>query len=341
MALYQRTTRQHFPTGQAGISLIELLVSLLLGMFLSAGIVVTYLESKRNYAMEEEMARIQENGRYSLSLLKRELMLAGFFGGYLAPEEITATAINSDCASGNWALNASSAIELTNNHDADADPQTNMGTTLTCLDGAEIQANTDVLAIKRTAGEPSLRNGVLADSYVSSADQKWYLRIVDYGDVLEWNKLAASDLQDPNGPAAPGVNVSYWEAYSKIFFIRNYSQDPTDGIPTLCTQSLEGDDMTEQCLVEGIEELQVEFGIDTDIDGIANVYKPAPSSTEMANAVVARIYLLVRSRDSQSGYTNTKTYQLGQRTVTAANDGFLRRVFSTTVGIRNATLPVS
>lgn len=326
---------------QSGISLIELLVSLLLGMFLSAGIVVTYLESKRNYAAEEQMASIQENGRYSLNLLKRELMLAGFFGGYLAPEEISVTAVGTDCASSNWALSANNAIELTNNHNSSSSPQTNLGTTLTCLTGSDIQPDTDVLTIKRTAGEPSLRNGVLAENYTASSDQKWYLRIVDYGDVLEWNKLAASDLQDPNGPSTPGVNVSYWETYSKVFFVRKYSTDPNDGIPTLCVQSLEGNDMTTQCLVQGIEELQVEFGIDTDVDGVANVYNDAPSSTDMANAVVARIYLLVRSIDSQSGYTNSKTYQLGRRTVTARNDGFLRRVFSTTVGIRNATLPVS
>jgi len=326
---------------QSGISLIEILVSLLLGMFLSAGIVVTYLESKRNYATEEEMARIQENGRYTLNLLKRELMLAGFFGGYLSPEEIAVSSVNSDCASTDWALNASNAIELTNNHDSNSAPVTNVGTSLSCLTGTEIQANTDVLSIKRTAGEPSLRNGVLADNYTASADQKWYLRIVDFGETLDWNKLAASDLQDPNGPAAPGVNVSYWEAYSKVFYIRNYSDDPADGIPTLCVQSLEGDDMTAQCLVEGIEEMQLEFGIDTDLDGVANIYTAAPSSADMGNAVVARIYLLVRSIDTQAGYTNTKNYRLGQRTVAARNDGYLRRVFSTTVNIRNASLPVS
>jgi Tfp pilus assembly protein PilW len=339
----RRKPVNQFPgkASQTGISLIELLVSLLLGMFLSAGIVVTYLESKRNYAAEEEMARIQENGRFSLNLLKREMMLAGFFGGYLAPEEIATSSVNTDCAATDWALSASNAIELTNNHSATSSPQTNVGTTLTCLAGTEIQPGTDVLTVKRTAGEPSLRNGVLADNYTSSSDQKWYLKIVDYGEELEWNKFAASALQDPNGPGTAGVNVSYWEAYSKVFYIRNYSDNPADDIPTLCVRSLEGNDMTTQCLVEGIEELQVEFGIDTDVDGVANVYNPAPSSTDMANAVVARIYLLVRSIDSQSGHKDTKTYQLGQRTIAAPNDGYLRRVFSTTVGIRNATLPVS
>jgi hypothetical protein len=99
--------------------------------------------------------------------------------------------------------------------------------------------------------------------------------------------------------------------------------------------------MTLRCLVEGIEEMQVEFGIDTDADGVANQYQAAPSSSDMANAVVARIYLLVRSIDELSGYQNTKTYQLGQRTVGARNDGYLRRVFSTTVQVRNAMLPVS
>ena len=63
----------------AGLTLIELLISILLGAVLSLAISGVYLESVRNFMVENEMARLQENGRFSLNLLRRELSQAGFF----------------------------------------------------------------------------------------------------------------------------------------------------------------------------------------------------------------------------------------------------------------------
>jgi type IV pilus assembly protein PilW len=56
----------------------------------------------------------------------------------------------------------------------------------------------------------------------------------------------------------------------------------------------------------------------------------------METVISARIYLLVRSGDTVPFYVNSKTYQLGDEVVAAANDGFLRNVFTTTVALRNS-----
>ena len=97
--------------------------------------------------------------------------------------------------------------------------------------------------------------------------------------------------------------------------------------------------MTTDCLVEGVEDMQVEFGIDSDSDGIPNRFVGDPNTPDIPDAVVARIYLLLRGTSEISGYTNTKTYKLGEKTVAAKNDAYLRRVMTTTVQMRNATLP--
>lgn len=326
---------------QEGLTLVELMISLLLGVILSTGIVGVYLESKRNYAVEEEMARMQENGRFSINLLKRELNMAGLFGGSLEADEITAQAVSTDCAGSNWALDASEAIEFTNNHNSSASPTTINGTTLTCIDGNDIQPQTGVITIKRTSGEPAVKmgRGVWETNYTSSSDQKWFLQITNFGDGKNWSKLPTTTL-DSLDPNDPDVIEAYWLAYTKVFYVRKFSESASDGIPTLCVETLEGDDMVQRCLVEGIEELQIEFGIDSDSDGVVERYTSAPSSAQMSNAVIARVYLLVRSIDEMHDYTNTKTYQLGQRTIAAKNDGYLRRVFTTTVQVRNAILPI-
>jgi type IV pilus assembly protein PilW len=339
------TKRLNCGNGERGLTLIELMISLLLGIIFSAGLVGLYLESKRNYAAEEEMARIQENGRYTLNLLKQELLLAGFFAGTLKAGDMTVEAVNTDCAGSDWALDASNPIEFVNDHNSSSDPVTTTGTTLTCLVGGDIQPESDVLTIKRTAGEPTLRRDSFADNFTASSAQQWYMRVVNYGDTRVWSKLASVDLTTEGGPYDPNdvdTDLEYWEAYTQVFYVRKYSA-AGDGVPTLCVQRLEGDDMTERCLVEGIEELHIEFGIDTDADGVANQYKVAPTAADISNAVVARVYLLVRSISELPDIQNqdSKTYKLGQRDIDAKNDGYLRRVFSTTVQIRNATLPVS
>ena len=60
-----------------------------------------------------------------------------------------------------------------------------------------------------------------------------------------------------------------------------------------------------------------------------------PTLSEMENAVSARVYLLARSIDADPHFTNDTQYVLGDSIVPAANDGFYRRVYSTTIALRN------
>lgn len=342
MGMSKVPVAQRPPSRQGGLTLVELMISVLLGAFMSLGMAAVYLEAKRNYSMEDEMARIQENGRYTLNLLKRELNMAGLFGGKLQPDDVAAVAIDTDCAAGNWALDASEAIEFTNDHDAAGNPVTVNGTTLTCLTGSDIQPDTDILAIKRTAGEATLKSGAFAGNFNPSDQEQWFLRIVNFGDTMEWSKISSDQLEDPNGPYDPNdseTDLAYWESYAKVFYVRKYAEVAADGIPTLCVENLVGNDMVTNCLVEGIEEMHIEFGLDTDADGVVNRYTNAPTAAQMDDAAIARIYLLVRSSEELAGYQDQKSYQLGQRNIAAKNDGYMRRVFTTTVQVRNAILP--
>ena len=57
----------------------------------------------------------------------------------------------------------------------------------------------------------------------------------------------------------------------------------------------------------------------------------------MENAVSARVYLLARSIDTDPHFSNATQYVLGDATIPAANDGYYRRVYSTTIALRNTT----
>ncbi len=57
--------------------------------------------------------------------------------------------------------------------------------------------------------------------------------------------------------------------------------------------------------------------------------------TQMQNAVAARIFVLARTTDIDTRYTNDKTYSISNAADFTPNDSFHRRVFSTSVTIQN------
>lgn len=315
-----------------GLTLIELLVAMLLGALLSSGVVAAYLGAKRQYHFDDQMARLQENGRFALRLLGRELSMGGFYGGLASVSGLASQAVAGDCAAHAWALSPVFPLDLVNDHPGGSEALGVEGTVYTCLDGGLVRPNTDLLAVKRTFAEASLWRGVPASTLSRGTTVLWYLRIEE-GESPQWQQHRPRDL---TGPAFDDPGLSLWEASAKLFFVRRYASRPGDALPALCAEVLAGEAMTTRCLVEGVEDMQFEFGIDTDGDRVANVYRDAPAPGEMQRAVAARIHLLLRSPAPLPGYRDRRDYRLGSRSITAPGDGYLRRVFSTSVRLRNA-----
>ena len=95
--------------------------------------------------------------------------------------------------------------------------------------------------------------------------------------------------------------------------------------------------MNELCLAEGVEYFHIQYGLDTDSpkDGIPNRYMSDPTADQVSKeAVLARIYVLVRSKTEDPEFSNNKTYHMGDRTITV-NDNYYRRIYSTQVVLRN------
>lgn len=63
-----------------GLSLIELMIALLIGSMLVLGLVQVFGASRSAYQLSEGMARVQENGRFALDFLQRDIRMAGHFG---------------------------------------------------------------------------------------------------------------------------------------------------------------------------------------------------------------------------------------------------------------------
>ena len=76
------------PQSQRGLSLIELLVALAIGSILIVGAVYVFSRGRTTYAVNESVARLQENGRYVLSVLEPDIELAGYYGFTNSPDTI-------------------------------------------------------------------------------------------------------------------------------------------------------------------------------------------------------------------------------------------------------------
>jgi type IV pilus assembly protein PilW len=65
---------------QAGIGLVEIMVALVVSSLLIGGLIQIFSSNKQAYVLQDEMSRLQENGRFAFHFLMKDLRMAGYFG---------------------------------------------------------------------------------------------------------------------------------------------------------------------------------------------------------------------------------------------------------------------
>ncbi len=63
---------------QHGMTLVEILIALLLGAFLIGGVLEIFSSSKQTSKMQENLSRIQENARFAMNSITRDVRQAGY-----------------------------------------------------------------------------------------------------------------------------------------------------------------------------------------------------------------------------------------------------------------------
>jgi hypothetical protein len=255
--------------------------------------------------------------------------MAGFFGGLAEVSALSAVTVAGDCGTPHWALDPAAPLGLVNDHRGAARPVGVDGHAFSCVNGGDVAPGTDLLAVKRSIAEPSVLRGRAARDLSADDSPRWYLHL-RAGEEPAWRLLAPRDLEE-----LAGAPDSYWEASARVFFIRRYSTAPGDGVPALCMETLAGNRMLVRCLVEGVETMQFEVGVDDDGDGIANRYLTAPVAADMAKAVTVRIALLLRTIAPVQGFLGGLDYVLPGGIMVSGHDAFPRRLVTTTARLRN------
>jgi len=314
---------------QAGMSLIELMISMTLGLMILMGLTSLFVQSKRSFKQDELVARMQEDARFAMTELQRDVALAGFWADVLDPSPI----VNMSAGVTGALYTYGTAIEVYDNSDGTEDPFGD-GT----LD--DLVAGTDVIAIAKLAGSKTATATVGTDAPDAFAElDPADVYLITNGVVARMALGADMPATDADVPGAMGVPAPYtlWEYDPVIYFVRDYYTTAGDGIPTLCRKTLVDAAMTVECLAAGVEDFQVEYGIDTDDDDYADRYVSAPTAAQMLLVTSVRCYILMRGTDQDPNYVNGKTYLLSNSALDHDDpgDGYYRRIYSTTIMVRN------
>ena len=73
---------------QTGISLVELLITLALGVIMIGAALQSMLGSRSAFLVTQELSQVQENGRFALEILGRDVRMAGYPPKYSQPTSI-------------------------------------------------------------------------------------------------------------------------------------------------------------------------------------------------------------------------------------------------------------
>jgi type IV pilus assembly protein PilW len=296
--------------GMLGLSLIELMAALTIGLLLIAGALTVYMQSRNTYRTTDTAARIQETARYAFDIMEPDVRLAGYWGMKKGPAAVTDTVPNAsvanNCGAAGWVGDATKYINALDG----------VGTTATwggmACSATGLNLNSDVLIVRRASAEPSA---------------------LDVNKVqVHSNRAQATVFTSATAPGGYGA----WPAAETRDLVVNVYYIGTDAGQTgLRRRSLRGKDMVDEAVIPGIQDMQVELGIDSNGDGAADKYVN-PGAVGAASIVAARIYLLVRAENDEQGYTNSINYRYANANIAAANDKRRRMLMSKTIQIRNA-----
>ena len=334
----QRIVTRH---RQGGMSLIELMVGMTLGLLLLTALGSLYFSTTRSRSEFSNSAEQVENGRYVVDTVGREIELAGFFGVSSVASGAT-VASPALCATSPGALgfvNSPATVPLGLQGYAP-------GTVAPCL--PNLAPASEILVIRRVSTTP-VAAATVGQSYMQ---------------VSYCSTDATSFVFGASAPAFtmrtkacdPAVTAELRPAVVRIFYLAacDVCSGAGDGVPTLKMAELSGGAFQVNSVAQGIQDMHLSYGVDLDNNGSADCYVSDPGVNNSAicttvpaydwttalanwqNVTSVRINVLARTQRTSLGWTDSRTYDLGRATASGPfNDGFKRHVYARVARLAN------
>lgn len=332
---------------QTGLTLVEIMVAITISLILMAGVSQIYLSNKKTYRTTNAMSRIQENGRFAINFLAQEIRGAGNMGCLDLKSMIIKNNLDTtDSAYVEFLHNFDDGIDGTNgvenagNSALDA-PDTLVlrgtdddGTTvdtpymLTPAGNLKVKLPTDLVTCQIVLVSDCQRGDIF--QITSNPDPSGVVGrntgICSPGNTGAGNPIKMSTVYDED--------ASVFALTSRTFSIQN----GVSGLPALFFDNgkidAAGNPVGALELVEGVENMQILFGVDgVDLDTVPDYYVPWAAGLDMSKVMSIRISLLL-STTTDNIVTQSQTYAYNGSNVAAA-DRRMRKVFNVTVALRN------
>lgn len=357
---------------QTGLSLIELMVSIVISSIVLGGVVGVVASSRGTYETEQESSFIQENGRFAIETIARDLRLAGSFGcadldnarianiaavpdalfsaeaisGYefsavdtiAIPAPMSAQNVTSDIVIFRYADVDSAAMSVSH---------TPLNNSFTMVNAASFKAGEKLVVVDASCRYVSF--------FMPTSDTS---TTVSYGLSAAASSSSSSSSSSTStststsssgGPANCSTNIfpqtSYSDCpadnsiqrYSKgaeimkyvtnAYFVSDSTVIP--GMPSLKRLVSHGSGTRTEELAQGVESLEVRYGVDSTGDGIPNMFVDADAVSDWATVVSADVALVLRSQSQLAGLA------VDAEDPDDSTDGFLRQALSTVIKMRN------
>ena len=344
-----------------GFSLVELMVALVIGMLIMAAVMAVMVNNNRNYITTDSMARLQENARFAMEFITKDLRRAGYLGCSDDIDTINSTLNGGGFGGGGVAVQP---LEGINNYTGSSvwSPSTNTPSLNDPATGSDavairyIDLNNPVTIVKEmpsTAARLFVNPGhglqegdIIMVSDCDSADMMQITSVVP-GTGAESGKDGIN--HNAGSGHLPGNST---QKLSKIYgedavilkfgsFAYYIRQDPVSGTRSLYRTTLDGPEE----LVEGIETMQILYGLVSTGDRIPTVYKTADQVggvSEWRNVISLRMAFvagtIANTRDGQlttDTPTDTGNYDVNGFTYNPADERRIRKVFTSTIMLRN------
>ncbi len=308
---------------QRGFSLVELMVAITLGFIVVAAVGYLYLGSRQSFRNTESMARIQENARYALDTMARDVRMVGSLGCTSLIEAAPTIGSPVPVALVPAPTNANAIV----GGDTGSNPPGVPAATVPRVAG-------DALSIWGAQGSSATLATITggANPYAYKAND--ILAVVTCRPAADAPPTAMLRAAPVNLTTLPGAATDEVMKFDRFSY---YLGTNPAGVRALYRNSI-NDGLAE--LVDGVEDMQIMYGVDTTAvpDRVADVYQTAAAVADWTRVVSVRITLLMASLDNLAA--SAQTYRIdtnddGVLDAVIAADRRIYQTFSTTVGIRN------
>ncbi len=335
---------------QAGLSLIELMIAMALSLLLMLGVLQIFLSSKQTYTANSALSRVQESGRFAMDFITYDLRNAGYKG---------------ECFSDVNALTASPTNDRFNLNQAlkGWDAQTSLPTWPTNL-STDKTAGTDSIIIKHAAANAGVIGttdiatdaaSIVMTNTKSDAANTYVVISSALGcDMFNSGAVTANAIAKGSSGNTGNFSRSYATTITKVLLFQSnqyYIKNGANGSPSLWRTSWKDGSASTLELVEGVHDLQFEYGIGSgaaEDRAVTNAaFIKANAVTDWNNVVAVKVRLLALGNESNVAIDD-QVYDREKGLICKKGDSActtddsidipnrrLAQVFTSTVSIRN------